>query len=190
MAEWDESKHPRVPSGDVNGGQFTDKQVSAAAGAAREAAGLDKQYTVKFRYGDKQAFTVYAVPGGGTLSLAASKTMRTDESIPVIYNTETNTWHIAPGTEHGDFSREAKEGIEKAFQEEFLLRGYLRTRLGGYIEMYDYSQMIPEIIGDQWQKERMLTTAIERPRRAAERNPLSFYDAKDRLVTPEIWWVE
>jgi len=36
MAEWDESKHPRVPSGDVNGGQFTDKQVSAAAGAARE----------------------------------------------------------------------------------------------------------------------------------------------------------
>lgn len=59
MAEWDESKHPRVPSGDVNGGQFTDKQVSAAAGAAREAAGLDKQHTVKFRYGDKQAFTVY-----------------------------------------------------------------------------------------------------------------------------------
>jgi len=39
-------------------------------------------------------------------------------------------------------------------------------------------------------KERMLTTAIERARRAAERNPLSFYDAKDRLVTPEIWWVE
>ncbi len=43
MAEWDESKHPRVPSGDVNGGQFTDKQVSAAAGAARIAAGLRTQ---------------------------------------------------------------------------------------------------------------------------------------------------
>lgn len=37
---WDETKHPRVPGGRVNGGQFTDKEVGAAVDAATEAAGL------------------------------------------------------------------------------------------------------------------------------------------------------
>lgn len=37
---WDESAHPRVPAGKVNGGQFTDKEMSTAVDAAREGAQL------------------------------------------------------------------------------------------------------------------------------------------------------
>ncbi len=40
---------------DPNQPRDKDGQWTIAEGAAREAAGLDKQYTVKFRYGDKQA---------------------------------------------------------------------------------------------------------------------------------------
>lgn len=51
---WDESKHPRVPAGSSEGGQFTDKKVFVRGGqlvlpgydeavaSAREAAGLDQ----------------------------------------------------------------------------------------------------------------------------------------------------
>lgn len=35
MSGWDESKHPRVPGGKVNGGQFTEKEMDTAVGAAR-----------------------------------------------------------------------------------------------------------------------------------------------------------
>ena len=37
---WDEAKHPRVPGGKVNGGQFTDKEVGVATDAARKGAQL------------------------------------------------------------------------------------------------------------------------------------------------------
>lgn len=39
MSTWDESKHPRVPEGSPEGGQFTEKGEGAVS-AAREAAGL------------------------------------------------------------------------------------------------------------------------------------------------------
>lgn len=189
-SNWNEADHPRVPGGDINGGQFTEKGMATAAKAAVDGAALDKQYTLRFGYGDRNEFTVYKVPGGGTLSLAASRTMRTGEGIPVIYNAETNTWHIAPQTEHGDFSREARERVEKTFAEEVIARGYMRTGMGGWIEMYDHTQMLPEILGGRWDKERMLVHGIERVRRLAEQNVFSFYDTKDRLVTPDIDWVE
>jgi hypothetical protein len=35
---WDESKHPRVKNGNVNGGQFTSKGVAVATKAAKEGA--------------------------------------------------------------------------------------------------------------------------------------------------------
>ena len=39
MTSWDESKHPRVPSGQETGGEWTEK----VTGAAREAAGLPEE---------------------------------------------------------------------------------------------------------------------------------------------------
>lgn len=38
MTNWNEEDHPRVPKGDINGGQFTSKQISSAANSARDAA--------------------------------------------------------------------------------------------------------------------------------------------------------
>lgn len=40
MSGWDESRHPRVPGGGVNGGQFTEKEMETAVGAATKAAGV------------------------------------------------------------------------------------------------------------------------------------------------------
>lgn len=40
MSNWNEQDHPRVPGGDINGGQFTSKQVGTAARAASAAANV------------------------------------------------------------------------------------------------------------------------------------------------------
>lgn len=39
MTNWNEVDHPRVPQGGINGGQFTDKDVNAAALSANVASG-------------------------------------------------------------------------------------------------------------------------------------------------------
>lgn len=51
MSNWDESKHPRVPEGNIDGGHFTDGQMETVVRSAREGAGLknDGWYNQKDR---------------------------------------------------------------------------------------------------------------------------------------------
>lgn len=50
MSNWNEQDHPRVGSGNINGGQFTSKQVGTATKAAKEAAGVEVKQ--EFDYDD------------------------------------------------------------------------------------------------------------------------------------------
>lgn len=146
---WDESKHPRVPAGSSEGGQFT------AVRAARKAAGL--AYGIEASDGPT---TVHKVPGGSLVDQALLDEFARQEeafTVRVIFNTETRTWHIAEnvegsegGTDHGDFVLEAMEGItEPDYTEQIQTRGFISFHGSDpQLDMYDFTDQA-EFIADR-----------------------------------------
>ena len=166
-----------------------DGEWTIAGNSARKAAGLEPKYSGRAGFGN---YDVYMVEGGQVMSDSLLK--MTEESfmgVRVIYNSETNTWHITSHelAAHGNFENQALEGAKVTYTEQVQARGSFDPYEHQLI-MYDFRDYVSDIIQNNFQHERMVANSIERTRKAAERNVFSYYDESGKLTTPEIIWEE
>lgn len=133
---------------------------------------------------------VSKVKGGTELPSSLEKRLKSLESpVRVIYNAESNEWHISNedmmGMQHGEFVVEALDGYTPEFTEQIQARGVFDIASGELL-MYDFSDEAEFIAGVG--NEKKAQYAFKRVSRKASSYLFYFKNANNRIAKPKIHW--